>query len=110
MLIDYSQHGYKEMFANYGLTALAAQGMEKILFILLAAVECLETRKVSKNDLYKVFDKHDRRTLGQIINTLRKKVAFPQKRILGSSLVSCIRLSESSRLVAHPLVFVTHYA
>ena len=61
MPIDYSQPGYKEMFANYGLTALAAQAMEKTLFILLAAVECLETRKVSKSDLYKVFDRHDRK-------------------------------------------------
>jgi len=78
MAIDYSQPSYKEMFANYGLTALAAQALEKTVFLLLAAIECLETGKVEKNELYEVFDKHDRKTLGQLINTVRSKVAFPQ--------------------------------
>jgi hypothetical protein len=78
MPIDYSQPGLKEMFANYGLTALAAQAMEKTLFLLLAAVECLEARKVSKSELYKVFDRHDRKTLGQLIAALRKKIPVAQ--------------------------------
>jgi hypothetical protein len=78
MAIDYSNPGYKEMFANYGLTALAAQAIEKSLLLLLSAVECLEVGKVSKRDLHNVFEKHDRKTLGQLITALRKKVAFPQ--------------------------------
>jgi hypothetical protein len=78
MPIDYSQPGYKEMLANYGLTALAAQAMEKTLFLLLAAVECLDARKVSKSDLYKVFDRHDRKALGRLIKALRGKVPFTQ--------------------------------
>lgn len=78
MPIDYSQPGYKEMFANYGLTAFGAQAMEKTLFLLLAAVECLEARKVSKSELYKVFDRHDRKTLGRLIDALRKKIPIAQ--------------------------------
>jgi len=78
MAIDYSQPGYKEMFANYGLTALAAQALEKTLLLLLAAVHCLEAGKVSKNDLHEILDKHDRKTLGQLVNALRSQVAFPQ--------------------------------
>ena len=34
MPIDYSDPGYQAMFANYGLTALAAQALEKTLLLL----------------------------------------------------------------------------
>ena len=78
MAIDYSKPGYKEMFANHGLTALAVQALEKTLFLLLAAVECLEAGRVEKNDLYEVFGRNDRKSLGRLINALRTKVAFPQ--------------------------------
>jgi hypothetical protein len=78
MPIDYSQPGYKEMFANYGLTALSAQALEKTVFLLLAAVECLKAGKVEKNELYEVLDKHDRKTLGRLIKDVRAKVEFPQ--------------------------------
>jgi len=78
MTIDYSQPGYKDMFANYGLTALAAQTLEKTLVLLLAAVECLEAGRIEKNDLYNVFGRHDHKTLGRLINVLRTKVDFPQ--------------------------------
>lgn len=79
MPIDYSQPGYKEMFANYGLTALSAQALEKIVLLLLAGIECLEAGRVEKNELYKVLDKNDRKTLGQLIKVARTKVEFPQE-------------------------------
>ena len=78
MPIDIQQPGYKEMFANYGLTALAAQALEKTLFLLLAAVECLETGKVEKTELHEVFDQHNRKPMSRLIEALRTKVAFPQ--------------------------------
>jgi len=78
MPIDYSQLGYKEMFANYGLTALAAQALEKTVLLLLAGVECLEMSQISEVDLHDALDKHDRETLGRLIRALRDKVAFPQ--------------------------------
>jgi hypothetical protein len=77
MPIDYSQPGYKEMFANYGLTALSAQALEKTVLLLLAAVNCFEAGKVGKNELYDVLDKHDRKTLGRLIKAVSTKVAFP---------------------------------
>ncbi len=79
MAIDYSRPGYKEMFASYGRTALAAQALEKTVLVLLAGVECLEASKVSKDDLHEVLDKHNRETLGRLIKVLRKKVDFPQE-------------------------------
>jgi hypothetical protein len=60
MPIDYSGPGYQAMFANYGLTALAAQALEKTLLLLLGAVNCLGVGKVSRGDLYEVLDKHNR--------------------------------------------------
>lgn len=77
MAIDYSQPGYKEMFANYGLTALAAQALEKTLLLLLGAVNCLEVGKVTKSDLHEVLDEHNRKTLAWLIKALRTKVTFP---------------------------------
>jgi hypothetical protein len=46
MPFDYSRRGYKEMFANYGLTALAAQCLEKTVLILFITVECIEKKKI----------------------------------------------------------------
>lgn len=78
MPIDYSQPGYKEMLANFGLTALAAQSLEKTLLLLLAAVECLEAGKVEKDEIHEVLDKHHPKPMKRLINALRTKVAFPQ--------------------------------
>lgn len=41
MPIDYSQPGYKEMFANYCLTAIEALSLEKSLLLLTAAIDNL---------------------------------------------------------------------
>lgn len=78
MAIDYSRPGYKEMFANFGLAALAAQALEKTVLLLLAGIECLDASKVSKDDLHAILDKHDRKTLGQLMTALRQKVDFPK--------------------------------
>lgn len=89
MALNYTQPGYKEMFANYGLTAFAAQSLEKTLLLVLAAIECLEAGKIEKNDLHEVFVEHDHKSLGQLISALRKKVAFPQD--LESDLVQALK-------------------
>jgi hypothetical protein len=88
MPIDYSLPGYQEMFANYGLTALSAQALEKTLLLLIAGIECLEAGHVSRDDLHAVLDKHNRKTLGILISALRSKVDFPPD--LETDLVSAL--------------------
>ena len=66
------------MFANYGLTALAAQALEKSLLLLIAAIECLETGQTERDALYDVFGRHNRKPLGRLIAVLREKVTLPQ--------------------------------
>lgn len=95
--IDYSRPGYKEMFANFGLTILASQALEKTLLLLLASINCLEVGKVSKEDLYQVLNQHNRKTLGQLINALRKKVEFPKN--LEADL--CVALEKRNYITHH---------
>lgn len=78
MPLDYSRPGYMEMFANYGLTALSAQALEKTLLLLFASIECLDLGQVSGDNLHAVLDKHNRNTLGNLISALRRKVDFPE--------------------------------
>lgn len=52
MPIDYSQPGYKEMFANYGLTAIAALSLEKALLLLVAAIDNLGNGNLPKEKLF----------------------------------------------------------
>jgi hypothetical protein len=89
MPLDYSQPGYMEMFANYGLTALSAQALEKTLLLLFASIECLDVGQVSGDNLHAVLDKHSRNTLGHLINALRSKVDFPED--LEADLISALK-------------------
>jgi hypothetical protein len=66
------------MFANYGLTALAAQCLEKTVLILFIAIECIEKKKSSAQDLWNIID-IDKSTLGTLVKILKKKGEIPQE-------------------------------
>jgi hypothetical protein len=73
--IDFSQPGYKEMFANYGLTAMAAIGLEKTIWLLITAVDNLGSGKVSDiQEIQKQLEQHKCKPLGPLIKALHKRL------------------------------------
>jgi hypothetical protein len=49
--LDYSRPEFKTMFANYGLTAIAAVSLEKSIILLIAAIDNL----CVKGDVVEIF-------------------------------------------------------
>lgn len=74
---DYSRPEFKTMFANYGLAALSAAGLEKHLLLLISAIDHLGKETLPKNVLYAYLEKHRKTTLGQLIINLSKRVHIP---------------------------------
>lgn len=62
------------MFANYGLTAVAAVSLEKTLLYLIAAIDHLG-KETNAPSTY--LEKHRKATLGQLIRDLNKRVHIP---------------------------------
>jgi hypothetical protein len=78
MPIDYSQPEWGALFKNYGLTAHAAQVLEKMLLFLLGGVECREQGKSLDADLVAFLTTHKRMPVSQVIKALQRKMpAFP---------------------------------
>ncbi len=72
--IDYSQPGYKEMFANYGLTAIAALSLEKTIWLLVTAIENLGKNSVSIEEIKQQIGKHKKKPMGPLIGALLLKI------------------------------------
>jgi hypothetical protein len=77
MPIDHSDPRWRDLFANYGLTARAAQMLEKALLLLLAGMQCQEEGKHAASDLHEFLNKHKRKPVSQVIEALKKKLPFP---------------------------------
>ena len=77
MPIDYSQPEWRTLFANYGLTAHAAQVLEKQLLILLGAIVCRDPGKQLGSDLQEFLAKNKRKRVGDVLKALQKKLPFP---------------------------------
>jgi hypothetical protein len=78
MPIDYSQSEWRTLFANYGLTAHAAQVLEKTLLLLLAAVHFQGEGQRPPGDLHAFLDQNKRKSVSDIIKALKQKLpAFP---------------------------------
>ena len=82
MPIDYSQPGYKEMFANYGLTAIAALRLEKTLMLLVAAIDNLGNGNLPKERLHEYLENSGSgkpiktRTMGNLIKEVNRRITI----------------------------------
>lgn len=80
MSIDYSQPGYKEMFANYGLTAMAALSLEKTLLLLVAAIDNLGNGNLPKEKLHEYLVNSEsgkpmkKKTMGDLIREVTSRI------------------------------------
>jgi hypothetical protein len=74
MPIDYSHPEWETLFANYGLTAHAAQILEKMLFILLGSVHCRDKGAYVPGDLTAFLTQHKRMLVGKVIEALQKRL------------------------------------
>lgn len=73
--IDYSQPGYKEMFANYGLTAIAALSLEKAIWLLVTAIDNIgRGTVVDINEIQKQLKEHKRKPMGALIRDLQERI------------------------------------
>jgi|CXWL01.1.fsa_nt_gi hypothetical protein len=77
MPIDYSQPGYKEMFANYGLTAIEALSLEKTLLLLIAAIDNLGKGNHPKEVLHEYLKSNSKKTMGFLIGEVKKRMNLP---------------------------------
>lgn len=82
MPIDYSQPGYQEMFANYGLTAIAALSLEKTLLLLVVAIDNLGNGNLPKEKIYEYLEKSgsgkplNKKTMGNLIDEVNQRITI----------------------------------
>ncbi len=83
MPIDYSQPGYKEMFANYGLTAVAALSLEKSLLLLTGAIDNLGNGNLPKEMLQGYLEiprnnpMQQKKTMGKLVDEVNRRINLP---------------------------------
>ena len=82
MPIDYSQPDYKELFANYGLTAIAALSLEKSLLLLTAAIDNLGNGNLPKEMLEKYLESPRnnsmrKKAMGNLVDEVRQANRHP---------------------------------
>jgi hypothetical protein len=70
--LDYSRPEFKTMFANYGLTAIAALTLEKSVMLLIAAIDNIGKGEV----LHEYLQKHRKKPLGVLIKELEKRIVL----------------------------------
>lgn len=84
MPIDFSQPGYKEMLANYALTAMAALSLEKPLLLLVVAIDHPGNGSLSKEKLYEYLEKSGsgkpmkKKSMGELIREVKMRIVLPQ--------------------------------
>lgn len=74
--LDYSRPDFKTMFANYGLTAIAALSLEKSLLLLMAAIDNLGKGQFPKEVLHAYLQKYRKKTMGNLIDELKARIRF----------------------------------
>jgi hypothetical protein len=75
--LDYSRPDFKTMFANYGLTAIAAVSLEKSLLLLMASIDNLGNGHLPKEALHSYLNKYRKKGIGPLIDELKKRIHFP---------------------------------
>jgi hypothetical protein len=75
---DYSDPSYEMMFANYGLTSLAATCLEKTVMLILIAASRVADLNTPAPALYKAMNENNKRTLGNLISLLKKNIDLPE--------------------------------
>ena len=73
-MLDYSRPEFKTMFANYGLTAIAALALEKSVMLLIAAVDNIGKGDLPKELLHEYLQKYRKKPLGFLITELEKRI------------------------------------
>jgi hypothetical protein len=89
MPIDYTHPEWETLFANYGLTAHAAQMVEKMLLLLLGCVHCRDKGEHVPGDLAAFLNQHKRMLVSQVIEALQKKL--PMSPDLATELLQVFR-------------------
>ena len=77
MPVDYSQPGYKEMFANYGLTAIEALSLEKTLLLLIAASDHLGKVDHPNEVPHEYLKSNSKKPMGVLIGEVKKRMNLP---------------------------------
>ena len=72
--LDYSRPSFKTMFANYGLTAIAALSLEKTILLLIAAIDNLGKGHFPKETLHDHLRKFKRKPMGDLIKELKRRI------------------------------------
>ena len=75
--LDYSRPDFKTMFANYGLTAIAAISLDKSLLLLMAAIDNLGKGHFPKEMLHEYLKRHRKRPMGDLIKEVKKRMNIP---------------------------------
>lgn len=91
------------MFANYGLTAIAALGLEKALLLLMAAIDNLGKGHSPKEMLHEYLKGHQKLPMGALIKEVRKRINIPPS--LEANLDKA--LTDRNRIIHH--FFVDEY-
>lgn len=73
-MLDYSRPEFKTMFANYGLTAIAALALEKSVMLLIAAIDNIGKGDLPKEVLHEYLQKYQKKPLGFLITELEKRI------------------------------------
>jgi hypothetical protein len=101
--IDYSRPEFKTMFANYGLTAMAAISLEKTILLLIAAIDSIGKGYQSEKDLHANLQKHIKKTLGQLVEELKKRI------IISSELEDVLKQARQHRnKTIHHFFFINY--
>jgi len=72
--LDYSRPEFKTMFANYGLTAVAALALEKSIMLLIAAIDNIGKGNLPKDMLHQYLQQYRKRPLGALIKELENRI------------------------------------
>jgi hypothetical protein len=75
--LDYSRPEFKTMFANYGLTAIAAVSLEKSILLLIAAIDNLGKGHFPKEMLDNQLWKFKKKPMGDLIKEVKKRIVIP---------------------------------
>jgi hypothetical protein len=68
---------YKEVYAFFGLCAFYAQVLEQGLINLTVALHIRGLTQITPEDVFQSFDRMERKTFGQLISDVRKKIDVP---------------------------------
>jgi len=78
-LLDAESYQIKEVYAHFGLAMFMAQGLEQTLAIALATVYGPGTQRITRTQYDDLLKLNFRKTLGMLINQIRKTVELTEE-------------------------------